>query len=633
MPEAVLEFKARDGAWYAGTAVFEGPFLRIHFEHFPEEEDERWLPQKFKSPQDVKKMIRPASQPMQDSQCSGLRRGAFLCVACRRSNSECFEYYDAKLQQFHRSPHTYLPDGQECCMCEFEVEWLGGPLLHKRQFVSCGDICLRTPGDIEDDPVIKDYIGEVKSEKVCKSLGSKDISENNTILTPKKKKAPSSVDQKMQQVSLDGHEQSVLESGQKGINTSLQCGESSNQMGDCGMNNAEHTEEPPLKKTRLNTQSTSEPAISSMLPDLNELAKKPVDVIQIDSDKEEDSKPLLFRAKDSETDAAKDALPAKITESLDHSKLNDGKKLHVPLVDEFSAHDFSGLSKEQMFSCVGNLAACSCIASQRHCFKSESCPYEAVGFIPLAPCHLTSMCGHRKCKPSCKWKRNSGHMCALSATSQVCSKFAHSQAGNTVHSQGCEEGESGDNKENIKADQESKRRTFCEGVKGLSYSQFLLVENIEKDIMPFKALKAARKVSSGASTVCMWPSLEYETTRKGYICYQDSEAAKAAYLNFSAGKFIITSSKGRPWVVSQVHRHKLDWIQLYNTSTAAMPKEEDMEAVKEEVEDGDLLILYKGTEEYTMAVGKQKLFRVQQEKLRLCYQKFIDEEKELETLT
>lgn len=632
MPEAVLEFKAKDGAWYAGTAEFEGPYLRVHFEHFPNEEDERWLPQRFKSPQDVKKMIRPASQPMQDHQCSGLRRGMFLCVACRRPDTECFEYYDAKLQQFHKSAHKRQLDGQECCMCEFEVEWLSGPFSQKRQFVSCGDICLRTPGDIEDDPVIKDYIAEVKSLRVSKNLNNIDTSEKNASLTSHKMTAVFPNDDKRQQVSgRDNNDQSMPQNGQKGLNMTLQCGESPNPMGDV---NVACTDEQPLKKAHLNTpprEKNSDPYFSCKLLDLNGSAKVPVDVIQIDSDKEE------------EPGTVKDALPAKITEAFSHSKLNEDRKLidekmvnddmkpqatspiakqppQPPLVDEFSTHDFSGISKEHTFSCGGNVAACSCISLQRHHCINKPCDCGAVGFIPISPCHLTNMCSHSKCghrrsKPSSRRARKSGHVCAFSATSQVCSKIDNSQACKTIHGQ-----EGGDSKESIKD----------EDVKGLFH--FLLVENLEKDILPSNALKAVHKVSSGAITVYIWPSLEYETMRRGYIFYQDSKAAEAAYLNFSAGKFIVVSSKGRPWVVSRVRRHKLDWIQPYNIRAAGVVKEENSGAGKEEVEDEDLLILHKGTEGFILALGKQTLFRAQQETLRLSYEKFSAEEKKLEAL-
>ncbi|KAI5064121.1 hypothetical protein GOP47_0020791 [Adiantum capillus-veneris] len=637
MREAVLEFKAKDGAWYAGTATFEGPFLRVHFEHFADEEDERWLPTKFKSPQDVKKMIRPASQPMQDFQCSSLRRGIFLCVACRQPGSDCFEYYDAKLQQIRRSPHKVDRGGQECCMCQFEVEWLGGPLVQKKQFVTCGDICLKTPGDIEDDPVIKDYLAEVKCGKVQKG---KDASEKDILLTSKKRKVASSVDERGEQASSAKCEQSVSKNDSKGLDTSLQCGESSNHFRDYGIKKEGNLEGQPLKKICLSTQftkSSEPPILSHNLPDLNKSAKGSVDFIEIDSDKEEDCKPSS-RVSHTQTGAVNDTLVHKSVEGSDCSKRDNKGNPHKAspsLVDGFSTrHDFSGISNEQMFSCTGDGPACSYVALPRRRFKGEPYQCEAVGFIPVAPVHLTnmcthSMCSHRNANISCKWTR-SGDICPHSTTSQVCGQNAHFQADIPTQKQHFED--NGDVKEISRAQKENTREYFCLSEKGISHTQFLLVENIEKDVIPSKALKAIRKVTCDALMIYIWPSLDYETTRKGYICYQDFEAAETAYQKLCAENIFIVSSKGRPWIVSHTPLHKLDWMQMYSISAAIALKEDDLDEDKAAAE-GDLFIWHKGTEEYTIARGKQKLFWEQQKVLRRQLQQFSAEERDLETLT
>ena len=78
--------------------------------------------------------------------------------------------------------NRYKHRGQDCCRCQFEVEWLGGPLKRQRQFVTCGDICLLKPGDIEDDPVVRQFIKNVKdsvrnsNKRLCvtKSISAKD---------------------------------------------------------------------------------------------------------------------------------------------------------------------------------------------------------------------------------------------------------------------------------------------------------------------------------------------------------------------------------------------------------------------------------------------------------------------------
>ena len=104
--EPFLEFMAKDGTWYAGTATWIGPSssdMPVHFLHYSENEDETWHPHSFKSSYHVDAMIRPVSEPMQDSDCGKLRRGMILCAACRRPDSDCFEYYDARLEQVNLS--------------------------------------------------------------------------------------------------------------------------------------------------------------------------------------------------------------------------------------------------------------------------------------------------------------------------------------------------------------------------------------------------------------------------------------------------------------------------------------------------------------------------------------------------
>ncbi|MCO5560603.1 hypothetical protein L7F22_014219 [Adiantum nelumboides] len=88
----------------------------------------------------------------------------------------------------------------------------------------------------------------------------------------------------------------------------------------------------------------------------------------------------------------------------------------------------------------------------------------------------------------------------------------------------------------------------------------------------------------------------------------------------------------RPWIVSHSPLHKLDWMQMYSISAAVALKEQDIEDGKEAT-DEDLFIWHKGTEEYTIARGKHKLFAEQQKVLRLRFQQFIAEERDLETLT
>lgn len=296
--------------------------------------------------------------------------------------------------------------------------------------------------------------------------------------------------------------------------------------------------------------------------------------------------------------------------------------------------------------CIGHVSSCSCTAFQGCCKKRNSHECCHVRFVHMGQPHAQQhICGHatscicegqNQCHhDDLRYLGNSTWTRCHSASSERSlggRKRVHSQSG---HDHGhdyhmmqsehhCEVAHS---KERPRVNGTSKAHEHFKEVKILTSSQVLLIENLEKDVTPSKALKIVMEVSCGAISVYIWPTLEYETVRKGYICYEDSQAADVAYSTFLGEKFLIVSSRRRPWVISRVDLDLADLKQLSSLSAAATLKEDSDSG---DVENEGLSILYYGTVGYTLALAKKRLFLEQRKELRLCFKRFSKEDEELE---
>lgn len=87
-----------DEAWYDGTLGFETEakdFVKVHFNDFGEDEDETFPTSILFDHVDLIKRVRVRSQQLQDTQCSLVGEGKFICGCL--DDGEDRRYYDAKV--------------------------------------------------------------------------------------------------------------------------------------------------------------------------------------------------------------------------------------------------------------------------------------------------------------------------------------------------------------------------------------------------------------------------------------------------------------------------------------------------------------------------------------------------------
>eukprot|EP01018_Ginkgo_biloba_P014243 Gb_28464 [translate_table: standard] len=166
-----LEFKSEDEAWYDVSLQLRGSYLRIHYEEFPDDQDEMIPLEKFESREDVNSRFRFSSVQLQDQHCWKVKEGMAICASCS-SDGEDNKFFDAVVEEIYKSKHL-LVDGEQQCTCTFEVLWLAGPNATKRTTVSCENICLLTIGSIETHPVISAFVKlvEGKLDSRMRSVG------------------------------------------------------------------------------------------------------------------------------------------------------------------------------------------------------------------------------------------------------------------------------------------------------------------------------------------------------------------------------------------------------------------------------------------------------------------------------
>lgn len=99
--ESNLEMRcSADEAWYDGTLGFgteAKDFVKVHFDDFGEDEDETFPSAILFDPVDLKKHVRVRSQQLQDTQCSLVGEGKFICGCLQDGDGADRRYYDAKV--------------------------------------------------------------------------------------------------------------------------------------------------------------------------------------------------------------------------------------------------------------------------------------------------------------------------------------------------------------------------------------------------------------------------------------------------------------------------------------------------------------------------------------------------------
>eukprot|EP01018_Ginkgo_biloba_P024607 Gb_37456 [translate_table: standard] len=151
-----LEFKSDDDAWYDVSIELEDNKIKIHYEGFSDDCDEELALEDFKNVDEFKAKFRLSSRQLQDKYCRKVMQGATVCASCT-ADEEDTRFFDARVEKVCWSKHL-LVDGEEQCMCTYELLWLAGPNVGKQTVVHCEDICLLQFGSIQCHPVAKDVL-------------------------------------------------------------------------------------------------------------------------------------------------------------------------------------------------------------------------------------------------------------------------------------------------------------------------------------------------------------------------------------------------------------------------------------------------------------------------------------------
>ncbi|XP_059661271.1 uncharacterized protein LOC132307501 [Cornus florida] len=138
--------------------------------------------------------------------------------------------------------------------------------------------------------------------------------------------------------------------------------------------------------------------------------------------------------------------------------------------------------------------------------------------------------------------------------------------------------------------------------------RFILIENLEIDLSPLSIMEFIHKHTSISPLAYVFPSLSSESFARGAIVLDCKKKHKNVYQFLDNHDHVITSTKGRPWVVSE---NSLRHGTFRTTFGSLMPKSQYK--IQKKIIDDELKIIHSGAEEHSTA-----------ERLRDLYKDFAD---------
>ncbi|XP_017979887.1 PREDICTED: uncharacterized protein LOC108662795 isoform X5 [Theobroma cacao] len=168
-----------DDAWYSVRVSLEGERgdkLRVKYENFPEEHDNVFLAEGFKSEDELYDFIgrfRKVSAQLQDRDCYQMVRGMRVCASDSLGDDDNL-FYDAIVDEVVHKKHSNV-NGQEECECTFLLFWLHGPNVGNVVEKGVANICLLQSAELEPKLATFMEIATQKIEKALCKLGSDTI--------------------------------------------------------------------------------------------------------------------------------------------------------------------------------------------------------------------------------------------------------------------------------------------------------------------------------------------------------------------------------------------------------------------------------------------------------------------------
>nr|XP_043618732.1 uncharacterized protein LOC122590609 [Erigeron canadensis] len=137
------------------------------------------------------------------------------------------------------------------------------------------------------------------------------------------------------------------------------------------------------------------------------------------------------------------------------------------------------------------------------------------------------------------------------------------------------------------------------GVKGSSFHNYIILENLEKDLCPTLMVHFIREQTSLTGQAYVFPSLTMETYARGAIVADNISNLKRICDFISNPNHLIVSLSGRPWVIAE---DMLRTRSFNLNSWSLQPRFENIYTRSE------LKVVRLGTEEYMRAKALKDLY-------------------------
>uniref|UniRef100_A0A5B7AJB6 SAWADEE domain-containing protein n=1 Tax=Davidia involucrata TaxID=16924 RepID=A0A5B7AJB6_DAVIN len=158
--------------------------------------------------------------------------------------------------------------------------------------------------------------------------------------------------------------------------------------------------------------------------------------------------------------------------------------------------------------------------------------------------------------------------------------------------------------ERIDQDQDFGGKSLdIKGMEEISSHHLLLIENLEKDLSASSMMEFIHKQTSISPQAYIFPSLSSESYTRGAIVLDCKKKLKKIYEFLNNPDRIIMSSRGRPWVITE----KLLRCGTFKTPLGSLMPESQYKFQNRNI-DGELKVVYLGTEEYRTAKRLRDLF-------------------------
>ncbi|KAF8412631.1 hypothetical protein HHK36_000600 [Tetracentron sinense] len=115
-----------------------------------------------------------------------------------------------------------------------------------------------------------------------------------------------------------------------------------------------------------------------------------------------------------------------------------------------------------------------------------------------------------------------------------------------------ESGRVNSQQERIRQDIDLGGKTFCmKNLEGTGNYHYLIIENLEKDLSPLKIVEFIYKKTTISPQAYVFPSLSSEPYTRAIIVSDSEEKLEKLYDFLDNPAYIIISSRGRPWVITE----------------------------------------------------------------------------------